>query len=226
MKNQPIDTATLGRELADFQQSWNAKAPDGLQKTFEKGIDEIKEIEQTALNVGDTAPDFELTNALNKPVNLSTLLKEGPLILSWYRGGWCPYCNIQLRYLQSYLPQFKAAGATLVALSPELPDKSLSTTEKNNLAFDVLTDYNNEVARRFRIAFTLNEALIDIYNDFHKLENYNGVSTNELPIPATYVIDTEGVIRYAFVDTDYRKRAEPAAILDVLKTLKSENGTN
>ncbi|RYF49150.1 MAG: redoxin domain-containing protein [Cytophagaceae bacterium] len=119
------------------------------------------------------------------------------------------------------MTQFKAAGATLVALSPELPDKSLSTTEKNSLAFAVLTDYNNEVARQFRIAFTLNDELIDIYNDFHKLENYNGVSTNELPIPATYVIDSEGVIRYAFIDTDYRKRAEPAAILDVLKSLRS-----
>ena len=219
MNNQPTDTSTLASELADFQQSWNAKAPDGLQQTFENGIEEIKEINQIALNVGDTAPDFELNNALNKPVKLSTLLKEGPVVLSWYRGGWCPYCNIQLRHLQRYLPQFKAAGATLVALSPELPDKSLSTTEKNSLAFDVLTDYNNEVARRFRIAFTLNEELIDIYNDFHKLENYNGVSTNELPIPATYLIGPEGVIRYAFVDTDYRNRAEPAAILEVLKNL-------
>ncbi|UPK69931.1 peroxiredoxin-like family protein [Chitinophaga filiformis] len=219
MNTQLTDTVTLATELADFQQSWNAKAPAGLQDKFENGIEETKPLNDAALKVGDTAPDFELNNASNKQVKLSALLQQGPVILSWYRGGWCPYCNIQLRYLQSYLSHFKAAGAALVALSPELPDKSLSTTEKNNLAFEVLTDYNNEVARQFRIAFTLNEELIEIYDDFHKLENYNGVSTNELPVPATYVVGTDGVIKYAFVDTDYRKRAEPAEILDVLKSL-------
>ena len=220
MNDQSLTPAdSLENELAEFQSSWNSKAPEGLQDKFENGIAEITEIQQSALKVGDIAPDFELKNALNKPIKLSLLLQSGPVILSWYRGGWCPYCNIQLRYLQNYLPQFQAAGATLVALSPELPDKSLSTAEKNELTFEVLTDYNNEVAHQFNIAFTLNEELIDIYNDFHKLENYNGVSTNELPVPATYVIGTDGVIKYAFVDVDYRKRAEPAEILEVLKNL-------
>lgn len=107
----------------------------------------------------------------------------------------------------------------MVVLSPELPDKSLSTKEKNNLKFEVLTDYNNEVARQFRIAFALNDELVEIYNDFHKLEIYNGVLTNELPVPATYVIGTDAIIRYAFVDTDYRKRAEPADILAALKKI-------
>lgn len=219
MNNQSTDIATLADELANFQTTWNTKAPEGLQEKFENGIEETKALNDTALKVGDTAPDFELNNALNQPVKLSALLQQGPVILSWYRGGWCPYCNIQLRYLQSYLPRFKAAGATLVALSPELPDKSLTTIEKNELAFEVLTDYNNEVARKFLITFSLNEELIGIYNDFHKLEDYNGVSTNELPVPATYVISKDGIIKYAFVDTDYRRRAEPAEILDVLKSL-------
>ena len=174
---------------------------------------------QTSLKPGDKAPDFELKNATYKGVKLSTLLKSGPVVITWYRGGWCPYCNIQLRFLQNFLPQFKEAGATLVALSPELPDKSLNTTEKNNLEFEVLTDYDNAVAKEFGIAFTLNDELVDIYNGFHKLETFNGVNTNELPIPATYVIGTDGLIKYAFIDPDYRKRAEPAAILDVLKTL-------
>jgi len=219
MNNQYTDIATLADELTNFQTTWNTKAPEGLQEKFENGIEETKALNDTALKVGDTAPDFELNNALNQPMKLSALLQQGPVILSWYRGGWCPYCNIQLRYLQSYLPRFKAAGATLVALSPELPDKSLTTIEKNELAFEVLTDYNNEVARKFYITFSLNEELIGIYNDFHKLEDYNGVSTNELPVPATYVIGKDGIIKYAFVDTDYRRRAEPAEILEVLKSL-------
>lgn len=219
MNNPNTTQSTLNSQLADFQQSWNAQAPEGLQQKFENGIEEIKAINQTGLKAGDKAPDFVLSNATGNPVKLAELLKNGPVVLSWYRGGWCPYCNIQLRYLQSYLPQFKALGATLVALSPELPDKSLTTTEKNSLKFEVLTDYNNEVARQFQIAFTLNDELVEIYNDFHKLETYNGVATNELPVPATYVIGMDGIIRYAFVDTDYRRRAEPADILAVLKTL-------
>ncbi len=219
MNNKTIVTPTLAVELADFQASWNAKAPEGLQDKFENGIEEIRSLNNSALRVGDTAPDFELKNALNHRVKMSDLLKDGPVVLSWYRGGWCPYCNIQLRHLQSYLPRFKAAGATLVALSPELPDKSLTTAEKNALEFEVLTDYNNNVARQFNIVFTLNEELVEIYNNFHKLENYNGVTTNELPVPATYVIGKDGVIKYAFVDTDYRRRAEPAEILEILKSL-------
>jgi peroxiredoxin len=95
----------------------------------------------------------------------------------------------------------------------------LRIIEKNALEFEVLTDYNNEVGRQFHIAFTLNDELIEIYNDFHKLENYNGVATNELPVPATFVIATDNVIKYAFIDTDYRKRAEPEDIIAVLKTL-------
>lgn len=219
MNIQHIASTTLESELASFRETWNAKAPDGLQQKFENGIEEIKDIGNNSLKAGDKAPDFELNNALNKSVKLSALLKDGPVILSWYRGGWCPYCNIQLRYLQNYLPQFKAAGATLVALSPELPDKSLNTKEKNSLEFEVLTDYNNEVAHQFHITFALNDELVEIYNDFHKLETYNGITTNELPVPATYVIGIDAIIKYAFVDTDYRKRAEPADILAVLKTL-------
>ena len=128
MKKRNTDDNSLRSELSSFQKSWNDNAPQGLQQKYEVGIKAIKE---SGLKAGDKAPDFELINALNKPVQLSSLLKNGPVVLSWYRGGWCPYCNIQLRYLQKYLPQFKALGAILVALSPELPDKSLSTKEKH-----------------------------------------------------------------------------------------------
>ncbi len=210
---------SLQEELDAFQKDWNAKAPNGLQATFEKGIEEINEIKRIALHVGDKVPYFTLKNALGNIVSLYALLQNGPVIFNWYRGGWCPYCNIELRYLQQYLHKFKEYGATLVALTPELPDKSLSTKEKNELSFEVLTDYNNEVAKKFHIVFNLNEELIDIYNNFHKLEDYNGVETNELPVPATYIIDKDGVIRYAFVDSDYRKRAELEDLLNVLKTI-------
>ena len=221
MSDQAVSASNLAGELKGFKESWNVKAGEALVNTFENGIEELNAsgMVDRALKVGDKAPVFELKNALNKTIKSQDLLKAGPLVITWYRGGWCPYCNIQLRYLQNFLPGFKAFGATLVALSPELPDKSLDTTEKNNLEFEVLTDFDNAVAREFGIAFTLNDELVDIYNGFHKLETFNGVDTNELPIPATYVIGTDGFIKYAFIDPDYRKRAEPADILEVLKTL-------
>jgi peroxiredoxin len=192
---------------------------------FNNAIHELTNsgITKTALQVNDKVIDFELNNALGKTVKLSVLLQKGPVILTWYRGGWCPYCNIQLQYMQRYLPQFKKEGAILVALTPELPDKSLDTKEKNELKFEILTDLNNDVARKFGIVFTLNNELVKIYNG--RLKTFNGVETNELPIPATYVIGQDYLIKYAFVDSNHRLRAEPTDILSVLKTLKAMSPT-
>lgn len=208
----------LAVSLNNIQQTWINETDDAIVQKFKNALEELinSGIAKTALKVDDKVTDFELNNALGKPVKLSTLLQNGPVILTWYRGGWCPYCNVQLGYLQSMLSQFKELGATLVALSPELPDKSLSTKEKNKLEFVVLTDYNNEVARKFGLVFTLSNELVDIYDG--RLEKFNGVATNELPIPATYVINKDFIITYSFVEPNHRKRAEPADILSVLKT--------
>jgi peroxiredoxin len=212
---------SLQSQLDVFQKNFNTSVSDHVVNTFANGVEELRQsgILDTVLKVGDTAPDFTLENAVKKNVSLSALLKKGPVVLTWYRGGWCPYCNIELRQLQKLLPEFKKYQAQLVALSPELPDKSLTTVEKNNLEFEVLTDYNNDVARMFGIAFTINKDLVEIYNGFHPLDTYNGVHTNELPIPATYIIDQDYTIRYAYTGPDYRKRAEPEEILKALSKL-------
>jgi peroxiredoxin len=215
------NTMALSEELSQFKASWNAQAGEALVSTFVNGIEELRSngIVNRALQMGDKAPNFELKNALDQVVKLSWLLENGPVVLTWYRGGWCPYCNMQLRYLQTMLPEFKNANATLVAISPETPDNSLNTKEKNKLEFEVLSDYDNQVAKKFGIAFTLNEELVGIYNGFHKLETFNGIDTNELPIPATYIIDTDYTIKYAFINPDYRERAEPKDLVTVLKRL-------
>jgi peroxiredoxin len=212
---------SLQIQLDAFQKSFSATVSEHVINTFTNGVEELRQsgILNNVLKEGTAAPDFTLGNALQKNVSLSALLKEGPVVLTWYRGGWCPYCNIELRQLQKLLPEFKKYNAQLVALSPELPDKSLTTVEKNNLQFEVLTDYNNEVARQFGIVFKINDDLIEIYNGFHPLDTYNGVHTNELPIPATYIIDQDFTIRYAYVEPDYRKRAEPGEILKALTKL-------
>lgn len=211
----------LSISLNNIQQAWIKETDSAIVQKFNNATEELNNsgIAKTALQVGDSVMDFELKNASGQMVKLSDILQKGPVLLTWYRGGWCPYCNIHLQYLQQQLPQFKEQGATLVALTPELPDKSLNTKEKNELEFEILTDLNNDVARMFGIVFTLNSELVKIYNG--RLKTFNGVDTNELPIPATYVIDEDYIIKYAFVDPNHRQRAEPADILSILKTLKA-----
>lgn len=170
----------------------------------------------TALAVGEKAPEFTLKDATGKDVTLSHLLKNGPVILTWYRGGWCPYCNIALKNLQDGLPGFTAAGATLVAISPELPDHSLDTREKHALAFPVLSDVGLTVADAYGISYTLDGATSTRYNGSFGLNAWNGDTSNRLPLPVTFVVNRQGVIVYRFIDTDIRKRAPHAEILNAL----------
>ena len=189
---------------------------EGIRSVAESGI-----VEQ-AKSVGDTAPDFALNNATGQTVILSEELKKGPVVLTWYRGGWCPYCNIQLAAYQQILPQIEELGAQLIALSPELPDKSLSTSEKNGLRFQVLTDLNHEIARDYGLVFELTDEVATYYSDFFSMRDFNGEDANakELPLAATYVIDQNGTIQWSFLDADYTKRAEPRDIIDALDGLE------
>jgi len=174
-----------------------------------------------SLMEGDQIEDFILMDAHGSPVRLQQLLSEGPVVVVFYRGGWCPYCNIELRGLQRVLPQIRKLGASLVAISPQLPDNSLSTEENNSLEFPVLSDVGNTVARRFGIVFTLPDDLLETYEVFqHGLRKLNGEDgARELPIPATFVLDRNGVIQLAYVDEDYTRRLDPELILDKLQEL-------
>lgn len=141
-------------------------------------------------------------------------------MVSFYRGGWCPYCNLELRALQAVLPQIRAHGAQLVAISPERPDESFSTAERNALAFPVLSDTGSRVARDWGIAFDLAEELRPVYARLgHALPDRNGGDDWVLPIPATFVLSPDGTVRLAFVDTDYRNRLEPQAVLRALDAI-------
>lgn len=211
------------KSLLEAKKAKAALNPDEeKKKDYKEGIESVRNsgILEVALNVGDIAPNFTLNNALGEPVQLNDLLKKGQVVLTWYRGGWCPYCNITLHQLQRELPIFQANGANLVALTPELPDKSMSTAEKNELEFEVLSDVGNKIAKEYGIVFKLTDEVAVRYNDAFDLLDYNGDSSNELPLAATYVIDQNGKITYAFLDADYRNRAEPSEITDFLKAGK------
>jgi peroxiredoxin len=211
--------APVRKELEEFREKSARSAPPDVIRAYEQWIEEARKsgVLETALKVGDRAPDFELPGATGKTVKLSELLARGPVVVTWYRGGWCPYCNIALRGFHKSLPEIRSAGASLVAISPETPDNSLSTAEKNHLDFEVLSDRGNKVAHAYGVAYKLPRVVAELFKGRLDLAKYNGSDSGELPIGATYVIDRGGIIRYAFVDADYRKRAEPSHVVAALR---------
>ena len=173
-----------------------------------------------AKGVGDRAADFRLTNHLGDTVQLDELRRRGPVVLSFYRGGWCEHCSGELQALADMMPDIAELGASVVALGPEVPQRSRATRECMDLPFDVLSDLSNVVARRFGLVYRLNGELLPIYQRFGiDLVEHNGDDSYELPVPATYVIDRFGLIRFAFVNQDHRQRAAAATVLAALRKL-------
>lgn len=217
-------TTSLAQLLQEQNEAGRARMPAETLAVMDRATGEVAAsgIAGSSLGVSATVPDFELPDATGTKVSLSSLLAEGPVVLAFYRGGWCPYCSLELRALQAELPGITAAGARLVAVSPQTPDASLSTAEKLALAFPVLSDAGNAVAETFGLVFTLPEALRQVYIGFGlDLPAANGDDTFRLPIPATYVIRADGTVAWRFADPDYTKRAEPA---DVLAALRASTG--
>jgi peroxiredoxin len=213
-------TKSLASATLDLQKQLRAMVPAELLQTFVRESDRLGAVAFAARQAGEPAPSFALKGPRGNTVALADLLRAGPVVLTFYRGAWCPYCNLQLREYQAMLPELKKLGATLVAVSPQTPDHSLSVTEKNDLAFPVLSDPHNEVARSYGLVFKVAGDLVDTYKNVGSdLVKYNGDDSWELPAPGTFVIGRDGKIRLAFVDGDYTRRLEPAAILEALGRL-------
>lgn len=212
---------TLKQELDTRRANSAQKSPPERSAAFQRGVDQLiaAGIADRAVKEGDIAPDFTLPNARGDQVSLYARLARGPVVLAFYRGGWCPYCNIQLRAYQAMLPELQSIGASLMAISPEPPDASLTTTEKNELEFDVLSDINSDAGRAYRLMFELSDELKTYYTNMgNDLAKRNADGKWHLPIPATYVIDTSKRVILAYVDADYRNRLEPADIITALRT--------
>lgn len=215
--------STLQESLKETHAQITANMPEKAA-IFDSTTDELVDsgIANSALKVGQKAPEFSLPNQVGESVVLSELLKEGPVVISFYRGSWCPYCNLELRALQHLVPKFNELGANLLAISPQMPDESMSTSEKNELTFSVLSDMGNKVARDFGLVFTLTPDLYEMYSSFgNDLETINGDESHELPIPGTFVIATDGTIAAAHANADYKIRMEPQEILETLVNMSN-----
>ena len=173
---------------------------------------------ERALKVGDKAPAFELPDSEANWVSSQKLLAQGPLIVSFYRGVWCPYCNIELRALERALPQLRSAGANLIAISPQTRSNNRKSVSSNSLTFPLLSDARNKVAADFGLVFELPDYLADVYRAAPiDLAVFNDDPSWTLPMPARYVIGKDRVILYSEVNPDYTRRPEPEDMLSVIR---------
>ncbi|HZG15791.1 MAG TPA: peroxiredoxin-like family protein [Candidatus Bathyarchaeia archaeon] len=211
----------LSNELDAMTMHGKEVLPAEVIEAFEKSIEELRDSGiAKGLAVGTTAPDFSLANQIGDIITLSEEIAKGPVILTFYRGEWCPFCNLELRAYQRIIDDIRQAGAHLLAISPLTPDHSLTVQEKNELSFHVLSDLHNEIAEKYQLTFKLPDYLHEIYRSLgFGLDKYNGDDSWELPVPATYLIDSQGIIRFASVDPDYRTRMDPAEMLNLLRSL-------
>lgn len=207
--------------LAALQDNLATMLPAEALATFSKDADTLQ-AEHTSvlnLNVGDVAPDFTLSNARGENISLRDLLERGRVVLTFYRGSWCPYCNLQLNQYQSALTDMQALDAQLVAISPQIPDESLNIKEKNELAFEVLSDNGNMVAKKFTKVFKNGEAPLEAMANLGiDFDSHYADDSKELPVPAVFIIEKDGTVSFAQAEGgDYRNRVEASTIINSLK---------
>jgi peroxiredoxin len=182
-----------------------------IMKDATSNFKNIYDVRQ-AIKVGERFPEFRLQDVHGQEKTNADL--PGRLLISFYRGGWCPYCNVELRALQKYLGDFKARGVTLVAVSPELPDRSLTTKERHDLTFTVLSDAGNKLAKQLGIVFQQPSSMRTVL-EFASidLKAQNGDDSLQVPIPATFLVDERGILRNSSISADYTTRLEPTEAL-------------
>lgn len=215
---------SLTEQLEKAREASKTRIPEPALNVLRQAIKDLADtgIADNTVKAPQTAPKFALKNATGETVDLDALLDKGPVVISFYRGGWCPYCNFELKALQEKLPEIQDLGASLIAVTPEQPDRSLSTKEKNALDFDILTDEGNKVARDYGLVFQVPGDVRELYLKMGiDLEKSNGDSSWELPVPGTFVLNKNGGVVTGFVDPDYRYRVEPEKIVETLRGLQA-----
>jgi len=215
--------ASYEEQRDQMQAQMAEQAPSELLAGFAAAAERLDAIDFAARapEVGEPAPEFTLADQRGEQVSLAELLRDGPVVLVFYRGEWCPYCNLQLRTFQAHLGQLAEHGAQLVAISPQTPDHSLSMAEQNELGFRVLSDVGASVIDEYGLRFEVDQQLRALTESVgNDIGAHNGPAGWTLPAASTFVIDRDGVVRYAHVRGDWRERAEPADVLAALDGLR------
>ena len=210
------------RERLDALRSRRSAFPE-LHEPYEAALAELRRTDflDHALRAGDHFPDFMLPNAEGRLLSLQDLLAEGPLVLTFFRGEWCPYCQVVLDALEEVQDSIAVQGATLVAVTPESGGRALETKKRHNAHYEILSDLDNGLGLQCGVVFRLPDPyrrLLEQYDIDHGKRHGN--DSWFLPVPATYVVDQDGVIQWAFLDLDFTKRAEPSTIVELLAGLK------
>ncbi len=194
--------------------------PEDMQTMSQFAENLASSMPSPGLAVGTQAPDFTLVNAFGKAITLSQELKKGPVVLVFYRGSWCPFCNLHLHALQSIIPELKSHNTQLIAITPQKPDESAKELKDKGYPFEVLSDLDYSVAKAYNLYFDMSPELLAVYAKFGiDLESYNGEGRTALPVPGTLVIDEEGTIQAIHAETDYKQRMEPAEVLAVIERI-------
>lgn len=210
---------SLAQQTRQTLENFVTGLPDTQKEVVGKAFEELlgSDVTDQAIKTGDLAPDFSLPSVHGGERELSAALAKGPVVLSFYRGSWCPFCNLELNALQGRLPEIRSAGASLIAVSPEKPDSSLTHAEKLQLEFDVLSDEGNATARAYGLVMEVASQLRPLYLEWGiDVPAANGDLSYQLPVPATYVIGSDGRVRACHVEKDYTQRMEPQAIIEAL----------
>ncbi|TCK18144.1 peroxiredoxin [Thiogranum longum] len=213
---------SLSDQTREALEAFVANLPAAQQETVGKAFESLmaSDTADNAVNVGGKAPDFTLPSVTNEDLTLSDALSDGPVVLSFYRGSWCPFCNLELNALQRRVEDIKACGARLIAVSPEKPDSSLTHAQKLDLTFDVLSDMHNRIAAEYGLIMDVHETLRPLYLEWGlDLPAANLDESWQLPVPATYVIDRDRTVRAAHIDKNYTSRMEPDEIIKALRSL-------
>ena len=216
-----MSTGTLAEQIEAFAAEMAQNAPKEALEAIGQGIETLVKSGQAerALKTGDEAPPFELESSTGERVSLESLLAKGPAVVSFNRGNWCPFGNLELEALNEAMDRL-APKASLVVVAPQLPAKSEEARKANGYRFPLLHDEDNQLARKFGLVFSMPEGLRPIHEAFQmNVPDWNGNDSWELPFPATYVIGTDRKIAYAFVDANWMKRAEPADVIAAVEAL-------
>ncbi|MFM5397148.1 peroxiredoxin-like family protein [Aeromonas veronii] len=213
---------TLEQKIKEYDAIKRTKVPGDVLAVMEGVTEALRAsgLGQGAFVTGDQFPDFTLPDQHGVVRPLSHYLAEGPVVLNIYRGGWCPYCNLEMQALNIALPELVKRGVTLLGLTPEMPTTAQDTLTANELAITVLSDEGNRVSASLGLVFELPEVLRPIYERFGiDIPASNGDDSFTLPVPATYILCQDRVVRYHFVNVDYTQRAEPTQLIVELDRL-------